>query len=182
MDVLWRGLDPRGESLEHLRLGPVRARGTVIARAGGGVFTLGYVVEISPEGHPRLTTLRVVDGPTLQLRRAWDGGWSDEHGRPLPELTGCTDVDIQATPFTNTLPLRRLNLPVGAGAVILAAWVGVPELGVRAVRQRYTRLSDHAYRYENLESGYVAEITVDAAGLVTFSPGAFERVQPGAQS
>ncbi|BDP42129.1 transcriptional regulator [Deinococcus aetherius] len=182
MDVLWRGVDSRGESLEHLRLGASRARGTVIGRAGAGVFTLGYVVEIDPDGHPRLTTLRVVDGPTLQLRRSWDGGWSDDHGRPLPELTGCTDVDIQATPFTNTLPLRRLNLPVGAGAVVLAAWVGVPELGVRAVPQRYTRLAEHTYRYENLESGYAVEITVDAQGLVTRYPGAFERVGPGQQS
>jgi uncharacterized protein len=47
---------------------------------------------------------------------------------------------------------------------------------MRVVRQRYTRLGAHCYRYDNLQSGYQADITVDDLGLVTGYPGAFERL------
>ncbi len=68
-------------------------------------------------------------------------------------------------PATNTLPLRRLGLEVGASRTIRAAWVRFPELTVTAVDQSYTRLGEHRYRYAS--GGYAAELTVDDLWLVT---------------
>ena len=96
-------------------------------------------------------------------------------GQERPDLAGCTDVDLFPTPATNTAPIRRLGLEVGASAEVLAAWVRAPELVVAPLRQRYTRLAQDRYRYESLGSGFTAEITVDEHGLVIDYPGFWAR-------
>ncbi|EYB66597.1 hypothetical protein DEIPH_ctg084orf0010 [Deinococcus phoenicis] len=177
ISVLWRGLDPARPSLEHLHLTPwTRAEGVVVGLEDGQPFTLAYGLEAQPDGHPSCLRLSLRAGRALTLHRDGAGHWTDGAGRPWSELEGCTDVDLQATPLTNTLPIRRLGLEVGGSAVLRAAWIGVPSLDVRAVRQRYTRLAAELYRYENLESGFRAEVQVDGEGLVTLYPEAFERL------
>jgi hypothetical protein len=103
------------------------------------------------------------------------GHWRRADGAPLPELDGCIDPDISMTPFTNTLPIRRLGLGIGDTAEIGVAYVLVPELSLRAAPQRYTRLGDRLWRFESLDSGFTADLTVDAEGLVVDYPGLFRR-------
>lgn len=178
MHVIWRGLHPERTSLEHLELDPwTRARGTVTETGDSTGYAAHYDLTLDPAGFPQAVDLSFSDGRRLGLRRSVDGEWTRESGEPLPEFTGCTDLDLSATPLTNTLPLRRLGLAVGEGAVIEAVWVGLPEFTLRRVRQRYIRLGERTYRYENLESGYRNEVTVDEHGLVVLYPGAFERVE-----
>src|SRR5438067_128778 len=97
------------------------------------------------------TFIRVFRDTPLRVDYAvrWDTEWRTQHvevgcGRrrvafdSLP--AGCIDVDVMAATFTNTLPIRRLQLPIGASHEINAAFVVVPELEMRVARQRYTRL------------------------------------------
>lgn len=44
--------------------------------------------------------------------------WRAAHGTGRDELAGCLDVDLRATPYSNTMPVRRLGLDVGASATI----------------------------------------------------------------
>ena len=81
-----------------------------------------------------------------------------------PTLEGCTDVDLGCSPSTNTLPIRRLSLAVGASQTIQAAWVRFPELTVTSGTQTYTRLDESTYRYES--GTFSAELVVDEDGLV----------------
>jgi len=113
----------------------------------------------------------------LQVEIGEDGQW-DIGGFHHPELRGFTDIDLSASPSTNTLALRRLGLPVGSAAEIDVGWVVFPDLEVRAVRQRYRRLSERLYRYEGLHNGFVAEFEVDARGLVSTYPGFWEQIAP----
>lgn len=92
------------------------------------------------------------------------------------DMRGFTDVDLSPSPSTNTLALRRLELQVGDSAEIQVGWVVFPDLEVRAVRQRYHRLSERRYRYEGLHNGFVAEFEVDAQGFVTDYPEFWERL------
>jgi uncharacterized protein len=114
-------------------------------------------------------------GRRLMLIPDGAGGWSSDTGA-LPALHGAIDVDITATPFTNTLPIRRLSLEVGEHADILTAYVSVPEFTVSADPQRYTRISERVYRFEALDSGFTREITVDELGFVVEYPGLFSRI------
>lgn len=89
---------------------------------------------------------------------------------------GCTDVDIMAATYTNTLPINRLRLPIGESREINAAFVTLPDLEVQVARQRYTHLTENEYRYEGLETGFTAVLTVDAGGIVIDYPGLSRRV------
>jgi len=114
------------------------------------------------------------DVKSLSLTVERRGVWRSS-GQELREIEGCQDVDLALTPATNTLPIRRLNLPVGKSGSIIAAWVKFPELTVQALSQRYTRLANDAYRYQS-NTGFSAEIAVDDLGLVITYPGAWERL------
>jgi uncharacterized protein len=176
LDFIWRNLAPAEPSLEHGRVTLWTAlSGTVVALRAGRPLTLQYRIQIAPDGHPSSADLTLSGGPHLALARSAASGWTI-NGAPAVQLASCTDLDIRLTPSTNTLPIRRLALRVGDVAEIQAVWVDVPSFDLRVVQQRYTRLGAHCYQYDNLQSGYHADITVDDLGLVTGYPGAFERL------
>ncbi len=119
---------------------------------------------------------RDAEEPDLWLAHDGAGKWGEVNGAPRPDLDGCTDIDLGCTPFTNTLPIRRLGLAVGESAEIVAAWVDVETLLVVASPQRYTRLDERRWRFEALSSGFVADLDVDEHGLVLDYPDLFRRV------
>jgi hypothetical protein len=108
------------------------------------------------------------------------GHWRDAYGRPVPGLDGCVDVDLNITPFTNTIAIRRLCLKPTDTETLRVAYVDVPSLQWRPVSQRYTclaRTTDEAvYRYEGLDTGFAVELRVDEEGGVIDYPGRFEQV------
>lgn len=104
-----------------------------------------------------------------------DDGWTVD-GRPRPDLAEAVDCDIVITPFTNTLPIRRLGLAVGESADIVTAWIDVPSLTVVPDPQRYTRLAERLYRFDSRDSDFTADLEVDADGFVVNYPGLFKRV------
>jgi uncharacterized protein len=112
------------------------------------------------------------DRRRLRLRRDASGAWTDAGGA-RPDLAGCVDVDIAWTPLTNTLPIRRLGLAVGDRRAISVVYVNLPALTVERVEQQYTRLAPERWRYEGYPAGFLADLTVDADGLVLNYPGIF---------
>jgi hypothetical protein len=95
----------------------------------------------------------------------------------LPSLDGCLDVDLSATPFTNTLPIRRLNWQPGQSVELRMVYVDVPSLHLSVYPQRYTCLdASGRFRFEALRSDFTADLTVDLDGLVVDYPGLFRRV------
>ena len=105
-------------------------------------------------------------------------GWLVD-GRPAPELEGCADVDLEASAFTNALPVRRIQPDIGRWMTAPAAYVRAPDLAVERLEQRYTRLesADGArYAYAAPAFAFESEIVYDDAGLVLTYPGIAERV------
>lgn len=99
-------------------------------------------------------------------------------GKLRGDLAQCADVDLEITPATNTLPVRRLGLKIGERRSVTAAWVRFPGLSVQPLTQTYTRLASHRYRYES-ETGFAADLEVDELGLVERYDGLWERVAGG---
>jgi uncharacterized protein len=142
----------------------------------GAVFALRYRIRCDPSWRVReLGISPVGDARRFELVGDGNGTWRNDAGVPLPELTGAIDVDLPVTPFTNTLPIRRLGLPVGASADIVVAYVGFPDLAVTTESQRYTRIDEHKYRFESHDGDFVRDIDVDEHGLVVTYPGLFRR-------
>ena len=185
LEAVWAPWDGRG--LEHLRLRPgeegIEADGIVIGEEEGTIFRARYVIRCDPGWRTREMILDPLDGrDPLHLRSDGKGNWSDASGRSIPELEGCSDVDLSATPFTNTLPIRRLDLSEGESSEIVAVYMDVPNMRLHASGQRYTCLERNAegslYRYEDegLFRGFAVDLPVDAAGLVLDYPGIFRRM------
>ncbi|MEJ2708727.1 MAG: putative glycolipid-binding domain-containing protein [Anaerolineales bacterium] len=86
------------------------------------------------------------------------------------EVEGCTDLDLNFSPATNLLPIRRLNLAVGEAATVKAAWLRFPSFNLEPLEQVYRRLETTVYRYESAGGRFVTELQVNAAGFVTNYP------------
>jgi len=100
----------------------------------------------------------------LSLERTEKGAWTVD-GAAARGLKGCTDVDLECSPATNALPIRRLRLAVGAREQIQAAWIRFPGLTVEKSRQSYTRVDlEGAYRYAS--GTFESDLMVDDDGLV----------------
>jgi uncharacterized protein len=102
------------------------------------------------------------------------GNWKS-NGRRLEQFKGCLDLDIPLTPFTNTLPIRRLRLSPRESKEIDVIYCDLLENQIRAVRQRYTCLSEREYHYENVPNDFEAVIQVDESGFVIDYPALFVR-------
>lgn len=86
------------------------------------------------------------------------------------DVAGCTDLDLNFSPSTNLLPIRRLNLDVGQATEVKAAWLRFPGFELEPLTQTYTRLDEFTYRYESGGGSFVAELKVDEQGFVTNYP------------
>lgn len=177
--LLWRRLASPGA--EYFALtehgGGFRLAGTVVASVDAEPLLLTYGVGCDRQWRTREVEMQLVAGERragLRLEADGRGGWRRD-GEPFPAVQGCLDVDIAATPSTNTLPIRRLGLLPGHAAEVTAAWVKLPTLEVQPLAQIYTRLGESEYRYESGGGAFTAVLTVDDLGLVTRYPGGWER-------
>jgi hypothetical protein len=80
------------------------------------------------------------------------------------------------TPFTNTLPINRLNLTEGDSKEIEVVYFDLPSSNFSPLKQRYTNLGNGIYKYESLASGFTANLEVDNEGFVINYPGIWQRV------
>ena len=180
--VVWEGVAEPGLELLSLHEGDeVRVDSLVVFQLGGEVARLRYRVSLTPDW--RVRTLNVElnhggDSRSLTLEHGEAGDWTLD-GQLREDLAGCTEIDLEASPFTNTLPIRRLAFAPDEAKVIRVAYVAFPSLAVTAAAQEYTRLGDTdppaRFRYRSLSSGFTAEVAVDAAGLVEDYPGYWRR-------
>lgn len=102
------------------------------------------------------------------------GNWAT-HGVHTEQFEGCMDIDIPLTPFTNSLPINRLHLAMNAEQEIQVIYLDVLQWEIRSVRQKYIRLSETEYHYENVPNDFEAKIVVDQLGLVVDYPSLFVR-------
>ena len=183
-NVMW--IPCTGAGLEHLHLlqhddGNV-VDSVVIGMENETPFRLWYEIHTDKDWRVQQCTLRLLGASNQEITLNADskGHWTDAAGVPLSALDRCIDVDISVTPFTNTLPIRRLSLQPGQSADLLVAYITVPMLEVRMMQQRYSclehRVDGGLYRYESLNSGFTRDLLVDAQGLVIDYPGIWKRI------
>lgn len=141
-----------------------------------------YQLDLTADWTLKRLHVQVIGGPQLSVHVDDQGRWYDASGVEITSLRGCTDVDISATPFTNSLPIRRLRLARNERRLIRVAYLRLPDLSLVAVDQAYTCLEpDRLYRYEALFRDFSAELPVDEHGLVRDYPSLFRRCPVGFQ-
>lgn len=188
-DIYWTPWDDPGCEHLHLTLSDdgAQAHGFILRRWDGRHIRCRYQLDTDPEWRFRNLSIAVMPidgagGARLELESDGQGRWRAD-GEARPDLEGCIDVDIQVTPFTNVLPIRRLGLSEGEGSDQRMAYVSLPGLEVAVDEQRYTCLKrlgadGGRYRYEAIGDDFEAELPTDAEGLVMDYPTLFRRSWP----
>lgn len=92
------------------------------------------------------------------------------NGKERPKVKGCIDFDLNFSPSTNLIPIRRLRLVTGQEAKVKAAWLRFPGFTLEPLEQIYRRIDRRAYRFESAGGRFVKELKVNAAGFVTQYP------------
>ena len=182
--VMWVPVDRPG--FEHLKLVELPKRVTVSSLIIGiehDPYRLRYEIGIDGQWCVRRVDIELLDVATeraVSLVANGDGQWATADGEPLPEFDGCIDIDISNTPFSNTIPIRRLNLQVGQSAAVKVLLVTVPGMKLTMAEHRYTCLERHdaggTYHFESLTDKTETQLTIDRDGIVTDYPGGYRRV------
>lgn len=175
--VRWRALE--GDGLEHLTLraeaNGLRAEATVVGERGGSRFGASYRIDCDADFTVRSFEIATTDGRRLAMSRR-DGIWHDSERGPLRVFDACTDIDLSATPFTNTLPIRRCSWTPGLQRRIAMLFVPFDSFEPFVTEQAYTCLAPSLFRFETADGSFIAELPVDEDGLVIDYPCLFQRL------
>ncbi|HET7094370.1 MAG TPA: putative glycolipid-binding domain-containing protein, partial [Thermomicrobiales bacterium] len=165
-----------------------RLSGTVLLAEEGVPLAIAWTVDVDAAWRTTAATIDIHGGERetfVVSVEATDGdrrwrmarGHGDELGPAalLPAADGRFDIDLGFTPATNTLPIRRLDLPPGDGADVTAVWFRWPERVFEPLVQRYERHAADRWRYISA-TGFATDLTVDELGLVVDYRGIWRRV------
>ncbi|WP_052272838.1 putative glycolipid-binding domain-containing protein [Flavihumibacter solisilvae] len=178
-NLLWTGLEYH--SLENclVKAGETGSEitSTIIGSYEGKIFKVEYRIETNPNWET--VFFEIISRHSDQVRSIrfegdGKGIWTND-GKIASQFTGCIDVDISLTPFTNTLPIRRLNLSRNQPKEIHVLYCDVLEQQLKAVRQKYTCVSNSTYYFENVPNDFEAILEVDEAGFVIDYQNLFQR-------
>src|SRR5262245_34848126 len=162
-ELTWTTWD--GDHSERLLLSWDNEAWTAVGRVGRE--RVEYVLRLAPTWHVRQFLLfRDLDDPDLWLAIDAAHRWGEINGSYRTEFDGCVDVELACTPFTATVPIRRLRLAVGEAADLDVIEVDVETLAARRSAVRYERLGDRTYRRTARSSGEARQFEVDEYGLV----------------
>ncbi|MGX1265474.1 hypothetical protein RKD55_003278 [Rossellomorea marisflavi] len=151
----------------------ITIQSTVHSSAG----EIHYSLELDPSWTFRKGSFHIGD-QSLTLHADGAGSWFDGESRPIKELTGAIDIDISCTPFTNSLPINRMEWVQGRTVSMDVVYLSVPDLTFRKVNQHYTLLRESSGIREFLYQSptYESSIFVDRKGLVVDYPDLFLRI------
>jgi uncharacterized protein len=181
--VMWMQWNNLGMEQLHIEDGEasIVADGVVVGVKDGRPFRVRYRVDTQQSWQIERLKVESLDpeGRVLVLSTDGTGQWWNNDSL-VSELEGCIDVDLSATPFTNTLAIKRLALQPGESRDLSVAYIAIPEMEIRSVPQRYTCLEINSqggiYKYEGRWRGFSVELLVDRDGLVIEYPKTFRRI------
>jgi uncharacterized protein len=165
--ILWQGMvAPSMERFVAARTDRgFQLSGLILQAHQNAPHVVRYTIDVDEAWRTHAVQVEVENGGPQQISLTADGAgrWT-RNGRQLPIVDGCLDVDLEWSPSTNTLPIRRLGLTVGETRVVAAAWVRFPSLEVERLDQSYDRLDERRYRYRS--GRFTADLLVDEDAMV----------------
>jgi hypothetical protein len=171
--IIWRRLDMPGH--ETVRVYGDKdgwyLDGAAVFLYEGKPCRLEYLIECDTDWQTAFVSLDGWVGDEaveIEIDVNQENVWS-LNGEEIEAVEGCIDIDLNFSPVTNTLPIRRLNIGVGESATVKAAWLRFPSFELETLEQTYTRLDETTYRYES-GGGFIRELKVNEAGFMTDYP------------
>jgi hypothetical protein len=168
--VLWRSIPWPGHEVARVVAPPdgwLLEGGVAFAQEGQSCL-LNYAIRCTNDWVTRHTLVSgwVGSRPVeVTIEVSDDRVWR-LNGEVAAAVAGCIDIDLNFSPSTNLLPIRRLDLQVGQEASVRAAWLRFPSFRLEPLAQSYTRRDEMTYVYRNQDSGFTADLRVSPHGLV----------------
>ncbi|MGN7787342.1 putative glycolipid-binding domain-containing protein [Niabella sp. 22666] len=176
--LIWKGI--LYNSTEHLQISEsqetIQVESGIIGSFQESDYVVRYRAEITKDW--TVTTFHIiseVNGSVQEISGTKENSSWIINGEPDTRFTDFSFIDISLSPFTNTLPINNLDMAVGGEQEITVIYIDILEEEIRPTRQRYSKISEATYRYENVYDDFRANIRVDEEGFVLFYPGLFER-------
>lgn len=166
--LAWQRLDEPGSEVCTVTLGADGglAEGTTV-NVGPTPFAWRWQVGWDGAWRTRTVSVMRLDGDAaISLVADGNGTWTDGSGAHVPAFDGCLDIDLAATPFTNTLAMHRLGLAVGEEREVTVAYLAAPNPEPCPIAQRYVRPAEDVWRFETIAGDFVAELRLDEDGLI----------------
>src|SRR2546426_7631018 len=114
--ILWQGLvtPSMGRFIASATRDGFELCGLILQAHEDVPYVVRYMIRVDGSWRTREVQVDLEDGGRRIVSLSADGAghWSPE-GRPSNDLAGCLDVDLEWSPSTNTLPIRRLALAIG---------------------------------------------------------------------
>lgn len=178
MDMIWESIDEK--SLEHLYIkensNHYKVDSVVINYQHRSPYRLYYELIIDKEWKTKEVFISLFNSnKEISLHADGQGKWYDLSGNHLAQLDGAIDIDISASPFSNSLPINRLPFKKFSKYEIVVVYFSVPDLSFRPVKQKYTCL-DKKSSYQKFQyqcNDFIADIKVDNHGFVIEYPELF---------
>jgi uncharacterized protein len=176
--IIWRRLDLPGHEAARLffRESAWHLAGTAVFSFKEQPCRLDYLVVCNSEWKTLSgSVIGWVGGEIVEAEISVDSlqSWR-VNGKEIGDVAGCIDLDLNFSPSTNLLPIRRLNLNVEEEAKIETAWLRFPSFNLEPLDQLYRRTGLATYHYESGGGRFVTEITVNDAGFPTLYPNGWE--------
>lgn len=179
--VLWKGIEYDSHEFAEIVLDKkgLQIQSTIIGSFGKKKYKVAYQVRADRYWNTRFVeiTSTINQSQTENVIEVNRNGEWIVNGRHEKNYSGCIDIDISLTPFTNTLPIRRLALHAKEKKVIDVVLIDVLENNIRRVQQQYSRLSSLRYKFENVPNDFEAELKINKSGLVQSYPSLFELIR-----
>jgi uncharacterized protein len=179
--VVWEGTE--WKSIECLNWKEENKEPIITSHITGYInnipFGIHYMIELDPKWQTQHFLVSDLNNPdnVIELYSDSKGKWFDRDEAVAP-LEGCMDIDITLTPFTNSLPIRRLDPAPGRRTMIEVVYIRIPEFTFEKVQQYYTNLGNHRYLFETGNGDFKAELEFDKNFMVTDYPELFKRIFP----
>ncbi|HTE32309.1 MAG TPA: putative glycolipid-binding domain-containing protein [Chryseolinea sp.] len=148
---------------------------TIIGAHENQIYKVEYHIRTNKNWETTFVNLKTQSGNSNELfilekkERSWL-----LNNKPNDGLKDIFDIDISLTPFTNTLPINRLQQKENERQTIEVIYFDILEKEIKPVKQIYTRLSIDRYTYENYDKSFKADIKIDDQGLVVDYPELFK--------
>lgn len=182
-EIWWFSLDEIG--LEQLEItendNQINAESLILRVFENQPYRINYRISCDKKWFVREVDLRISNSKNERIKLNSDGygNWTDEKGNKLPEFEGCFDIDISATPFTNTLPINRLSFDKGQRIEISVIYFLIPKMTFQRSIQCYEYLENGLFRFEEkgIFNGFSADIHINSDGFILEYPRLFKQIK-----
>jgi hypothetical protein len=172
--IIWTRHDEPGHETSRLisHSNGWELAGTAVFDHEGNPVELTYSVKCDKHFHTRagVVTGWIGRQPVrLQIEADEKHNWR-VNSNACPGASGCIDLDLNFTPSTNLLQVRRLPLPMGEAVKVRTAWLSFPGLQLQFLEQVYRRTGPDTFDYESPALSFSSQLRSNEHGFITEYP------------